>query len=43
MKIIKEFFKDIRESWQVDILGKRLRDKKGRFIKRKKRYENYTI
>ena len=36
MNIAREFFKTIRENWEMHVLGKKLRDKKGRYRKRKK-------
>jgi|2_EtaG_2_1085320.scaffolds.fasta_scaffold111416_3 hypothetical protein len=34
---IKAFFKEIKSSWEIDFLGKKPRDKKGRYIKRRKK------
>ena len=34
IQAIKAFFREIREDWEINVLGKRPRDKKGRFIKR---------
>ena len=35
MNIIKQFLKEIRKDWEIKVLGKQPRDKKGRFVKRK--------
>ena len=34
MKILKQFLKKIRRNWEINVLRKQPRDKKGRFIKR---------
>ena len=36
MNIVREFLQIIRENWKLNILGKRLRDKKGRYVKGRK-------
>ena len=35
MNVLKQFLQEIRRRWEIDVLGKRPRDKKGRFIKRR--------
>jgi len=37
MNLFKQLFKEIRKDWEINVLGKRPRDKKGRFIKRSKK------
>ena len=34
MNILKHFLKEIRKDWEIKVLGKQPRDKKGRFVKR---------
>ena len=36
IQAIKDFLQEVREGWEVNILGKRLRDKKGRYAKGRK-------
>ncbi len=36
MNLLKQFLKSIRRNWEINILGKQPRDKKGRFIKKVK-------
>ena len=39
MNILKQFLKEIRKDWEIRVLGKQPRDKKGRFVKR----ESYNV
>ena len=34
MNLLKQFLKSIRKNWEINILGKQPREKKGRFVKR---------
>ena len=34
MNLLKQFLKSIRKTWEINVLRKQPRDKKGRFIKR---------